>query len=481
MTAGVLAGRRAAVVLAIVALAGLLGLSSCTDGSTGAGSEPAADATTTSSGPARPAPGTRFDAKGLPRPVSNLVALDDLVVFYASDEDGELELVAVDPVAGKVRWRRSAAVAAAGAGSSIDLIAADGAVLALDRRGSGDLDYRTEAIESDGLVRWSVAMDTPLGYPAACGDRICVATRVGPVAIDAETGEHELGRDWSGGVFAASGDQVLLHEVKKAEPGVHDVIAEPRFGDGPGWRRALVDLIGSSASLDDLEGWDGDVLGDLWIAQFDIDEERDVLSFSSESSVMAGFRVSDGDPRWHRSGLAPCRLPVAMDLVVTCGQTSSRPTAEDDFTVITTGVGVLDPSTGADRITVTTDPYDTAAGDRFAVVGPDRLALRTPTGIELVDLRAATSTAGTAGQIAWCRPDGHLPEVVDHEGNARAHSTAALGRPCTVDAREATEDELLAPIIDGSLPPVDEVSAIGIGPWVLWNQDGRLSGVATEA
>lgn len=68
----------------------------------------------------------------------------------------------------------------------------------------------------------------------------------------------------------------------------------------------------------------------------------------------------------------------------------------------------------------------------------------------------------------------------DREGDLVELSTVAMGRPCLVDGAEATDDELLAPIIDGSLPPVPLASVVRVGDWVLWNVDGRVTGVAVQ-
>jgi hypothetical protein len=436
--------------------------------------------TTVAPEPTRPDAGTRFDGRDLPRPVSTLVALEGLVVYYAPDGDAHLELVAVDPVSHEVRWRHPAALPALDPEETVDLYVADGAILAVDRRGSGDLDYRIEAHEADGSVRWTVATDTPIESPHACGDRVCVVTRLGLVSIDAQTGEHRA-VPFSLRKFAVSDDQALRHDFRHASPSFDDIVAEPRLGGDPIWRRPLAELVGPDAPLDDLALSVTNAYEGTWVASLVVRPDRQALAGPAGPGLLAAFAVSDGAPRWHRTETAvPCTLPVSADLLVICEQSWSRPTEDEDVTVLTTAVAVVDPATGRDRLHVDTERYDAGAGDRIAVAGPDRLVLRTERGIEIADLRVGAVTPGRPGQVAWCRPKGHLPKVVDSEGNARSYSTAMQGRPCTVDASRASEDRLLAPIIDGTLPPVAEVSAVGIGPWVLWTEDGRLQGVATE-
>lgn len=460
----------------------LVVLSACSGGgsdSNGTAASTTSRASTTTK-PAGPAPGTRFDGAELPAPISNLVAIDDdLVAYYAPDADQDLEVVVVDPVAGKVRWDHEVAIPSRGSGDPLDLGLVHGVLPVFTRNGDDEVPYALVLLEPDGTTRSTTPIRRPLEFPLACGDRICAETVSGPVAVSPETGEVEVGEEPPWEPIGTSDAQILQLDSAAISQGGDQLIGRPQFGLEPTWQRATSELFG----FEDVEmGW-GTIHDDLWIAHgVPRPERRGPVTYPrrEEPGTMAGFATADGAPRWRRDGISPCFLPVSADVVPSCGLVETQASEDADAESRLVAVASLDPETGQDRIRVDTLPYDSEEGDRVAVVGPDRLAVRTPSGIQEVDLRTGTAKPTDAHRVAWCRPNGHLPEVRDDSGHPVEYSSASQGRPCTVDASPATEDQLVAPIIDGSLPPVTEMSVVQVGPWVLWARDGHLEGVATN-
>jgi hypothetical protein len=221
----------AAVAAALVLLAG------CTDAGSEQGSDDGPRTTTTTAPPsAGPDPGERFDGAELPRAVSGLTVLDDeLIAYYAAGPDGRLDVVAVDPdgagdpgepAGAAVRWRQPAALPYLGGEEVASLVVVDGAVVVLERSGDG---FRAKSVGADGAVRWRVDLETPTALPERCGERVCVETRLGPVAIDPATGEHEEGPEPAGRSFASSADQVLRFENHPDGVGGDRIRAVPRF------------------------------------------------------------------------------------------------------------------------------------------------------------------------------------------------------------------------------------------------------------
>ena len=459
-----------------VALAALVVLAAgCTGGGSDAGSaQKAQEATTTTSKPAQA--GARFDDAGLPRPVSNVVVLDELVLYYAPDDGSNLELVALDPVARKVRWRHEATMPHRSLSQTIDLTATDGAVAVLTREQPDGGDFHVERVDPDGSTRWRTPIDTPHGFPTPCAKRVCVDTTSGPVSFELDTGEPEVGPEPEWHTIAESQGRTLRLEAASDANGGDLLESRPTFRSEPTWRRSSSELFG----VGQVEDGSLAVHGDLWIG-FLQPEPKPVQTYPSplDHDAMAAFSVEDGAPRWKRSGMDPCGLPVSDDLVVACVIDNVQESESRWESLLTAVVGI-DAASGRDRVRVDTVSYDSSEGDRVAVVGPDRLALRTPAGTREVDLRAGTAEPTDARRVAWCRLNGKIPEVRSLGGELAAFSSSAQGRPCLVDRSEATGDELMAPIVDGTLPPVAEVFAVRVGRWVLWTEDGHLEGVVTE-
>lgn len=464
----------------LAATALVVTLSACTSGSSGAAEKPPGPASTTTPGPERPAPGTRFDGEDLPQPVSNLVVVDELVAYYAPDDEGNLQLVAVDPAEGEVRWTHEAAIPSWSTGSPIPLRIIEGVIPVFDKEAEGDDPYALVVVDPDGTTRSTNPIRRPVAFPVACRERVCVDTISGAVAVDPVAGEAEIAPDQPVGVLGTGDDQLLRRDPEARSRGGDQLENRPLFGAEPTWRRPVAEVFGFEQVTD---GW-ATVVGDRWIVHALPREPREEdVAFPSTTEVtgtLAGVAMADGEPLWRRDAVGLCLFPVADDLVTTCGMTVTQASAEADEEVRIHAVGSVDPATGRDLIRVETLPYDTQAGDRYAVVGPDRLAVRTASGVHEVDLRKGTAKPTAPHRIAWCRPDGHLPEIKDNSGDLVEYTTAGQGRPCTVDASKISEDDLLAPIVDGTLPPVDQVSSVQVGPWVLWAEDGRLEGVATE-
>ena len=461
-------------MLALLALA-----TSCTGGS----SDPGADgprSTTTTAEP-RPAAGTRLDATGLPAPVSNLARLGDLVTYLTPGKEDDLQVVGVDPTSGTVAWRHDAALVLADATVSLEVTAFDG-IVPFARRASGDPRYALDAAEADGSIRWSVPIGRPLGFAFRCDRRLCIETVDGPVRVDPTTGAHERGRDVDEivGVALSNDTEPSLQRIGySGKLGGEEILSAPQFGSHPLWTVRLLDLLGT-----DDETWQASAAfryGDQWVVGVyrDVDGRTGAGGPVGPDDLVA-LSVDDGTMRWHRTGADVCVLAGAEDQILRCVDTlvASTPGADGGYRV--TEVAALDPKTGADRISIPLVPYDPEVGGAYAITGQGRMLMVTPTGVQDVDLAAGVAEPAAPGQVGWCRKRSDLPEVRVPGGTDTEVYSRAFGRPCALDGTELDEDARLAPVISGELPPVEGVSSIAVGPWVLWNDAGTLAGVTTE-
>lgn len=465
---------RRATSAAALALATLL--ASCT--SSASEGAPSTSRPTTTTEP-RPPAGTRLDAAGLPAPVSNLQALGDVVTYLAPRDAGDLELVGVDPRSGGVAWRHDAALALTNDDVTLEVTALDD-VVPFVRRTSGGTRYALDGAEADGDIRWSVPIGRPLGFAYACDAHLCIETIDGPVRVDPKTGDHETGRDAGTivGTALSSDTEPSLQRVGHGEAyGGEEILSAPRFGAHPLWTVRLLEVLGT----DDLtwQARGATRFGDQWVVTVYRERSDDLVDGWNESETddLVSLAVGDGSVRWRRDDVDFCALAGAEDQILACRQ-AEVPGTDGGYRIAE--VAALDPVTGADRIRIPLEPYDPEEGGAYAVTGPDRMLMITPTGVQEVDLAAGTARPADRAQVGWCRRRGDLPLVQDLAGTEYTVYSRAFGRPCALDGTTLDAKALVEPIVDGELPPVEGVSAVAVGPWVLWNDEGTLAGVVTE-
>lgn len=459
------------------ALAALLLAAGCTGGSSDG---TAATTGSTSTTVPRPEPGTRLDAAELPPPVSNLEVLGDLVTYLTPGEEADLELVAVDPSEAEVAWRHDAALSLS-SGDTLDVVGLEG-VVAFVRRSSGESRYALDGAEADGSIRWSIPIGRPTGFPYRCEPRLCVETIDGPVRVDPVSGDHDTGRtveEIVGKPLSVETEPSLQRVGHTAASGGEEILSAPRFGAHPLWTVRLLELLGTDDATWEAAG--AVRHGDLWAVGVyrALPDDAEEGAGPYEPGDLVALSVDDGSLLWRREDVEGCVLAGAEDQLLACTSTQAPATQEDSGYRVT-GVAALDRATGADRLRVDLVPYDPVVGGAYAVTGPDRMLMVTTTGVQEVDLAAATAEPAAPGQVGWCRRRGELPKVQGPGDEPYEVYSQAFGRPCALDGTELDEAATLAPIVSGDLPPVDAVSSVAVGPWVLWNDEGTLAGVATS-
>lgn len=439
-------------------------------------------------GPATP--GARLEGDGLPVPVSNLVALDPLVTYYAAGPDAELELVAVDPDRAEVVWTVPARVSEQPRGVSIGLARVPGGVAILAPRPDGIDSFRLQVIGVDGQVRWDRPVSHPQKMPTRCGDRICVDEARGPVAFDAIDAGREPGAPLpdQAQVVGTTDDEVLA-VTPQDDPQLpaRTVQARPRFGTTRGgWERPVSRLFGG-AEVTSYQGWSGQQYGGTWVLWLGAvselaEDEVPTFPYVEPAGSVAGFASEDGAPRWHREATSVCG-PLSSDRVlVLCESTLTYPSASGKGRKVIEALERVDPVSGETDFTVALDePIDLFdADERLVALGEDRWLLRDGTEVFRVDLRNGRRAPADEDTVGWCASNDET-EPLRYPWTDEPETYAGPGflHPCRLDAG-ATDAELAAPIVDGRLSQPEGWTVATVGRWRLWLEDGTLTGVVTE-
>lgn len=143
----------------------------------------------------------------------------------------------------------------------------------------------------------------------------------------------------------------------------------------------------------------------------------------------------------------------------------------------------MDPVTGDTDFMVELDEpldlFDTE--DRLLRLDGDRWLLRDGAATKVVDFAASTVEEGDPETVGWCETMTELEAFRDAAGEEYSYRDPGFLRPCVLAGQQASEDELLAPVIDGRLTPPESSTVVAVGRWTIWVDGGRLAGVKTTS
>lgn len=430
-------------------------------------------------------PGERFDGSDLPTPVSSLATIDGLVAYFTAGPDDHLELVAIDPDEAEVVWTRPAAMPLQPHGVAIALEVIDGA-LAIFGPNEPGTPHGLELIEGDGQVRWRREITEPTSQPEACADRVCVETHDGPVAFDAASGERHEGRrlDERIQIVGSDGDATLgVVFPGTVDTPLRELVGLPRPGSDGGWRRPISDIFGTDQVT--ITSYGGYRFGEAWVLDlghvlpFPEDEMPD-FPYEPPPGSVASFLVDDGSPRWHRPGASICWSDaVTAESLVLCYPEVRFPSEDEWGIALIDRFEVVDIETGTTLDEVALDQsIDVYDPDRSPLdLGGGRWALPDGPRTVVIDLEAETVSEGDPEVLGWCRFGTVVDEVVDPFGDLVSYGDPGYLRPCDLGRGEA-EDDAISALVDGDIALPDANTVVETGGWLLWVDDGRLSGVA---
>lgn len=474
-------GVGAVVVVLVLATAG----GACSDD----GGDESSTSTTSTTRPDRPPTGGAtaepgvLDGRDLPVPASELRAFGGRVVYYAATgSDGGVEVVAVDPEAGEVAWRRPVGLSNQAPGVVLWVGGAGEHPVVLAP--SGD---RVVALDVEGREVWNTEVGPAENLPGSCGaGQVCVTTDDGVVMIDAETGdaspvapataEHRL--IVGDGAGAKLG---VLEAESVAEPAV-EVAAFAENGAAELWSAPTVALFGA-VPVTSRSGWWGRDYDGTWILSLGrtyISPGVPAAGFEFASGATAAFTPS-GTSLWTRPDEEPC-MPLASPTVLVMCSGTTRVVSPDEVEHPLSSFEQVDPSTGEVLLAhELAEPLDlTDMGTRLLAMGQDRWLLRDGEETVVVDFARSEVRAPTEAEtVGWCVSESDpTEELLRPSGEAVPNAGPKGLFPCSAQAGDDDGvEEGRQAVVDGTLTVPDDDTVAAVDDWVVWIEDGSLTGV----
>lgn len=469
--------RRVAAVLALV-----LGLSAV--GCTTSGGGPATAPVPSTTGPHS----SWLDGSRLPKPVSTLRRVGRLVAYLTRGATGEPRLVAVDPDTGSVSWSTRAAVSEQPPGVQLGLGGVRGDLLLLAPNEAGGPDL-VERVDASGRVVWATPVAHPQRAPDQCGAQVCVATAGGTVLLAADDGSATRGATLPARaqeVDAEGSQSLAVVPGATTTDRAATVLGLPRRNSQAGWQRTLGQLFGAD-QVTSYMGWDGRRYDGTWVlmlahvSEFAAGQRPD-FPYRQPGASVAAFSTRDGAPRWHRTDVAICEPFTSARSLVLCSPNVTYPSADGLGTSMVSSLTVIDPRTGRTTFRVDLDePLDLFSTEhRLLRLGGDRWLLRDGAQASEVDFATRTRVPASVHTIGWCEARTDLAAVTDSTGKEFTYADPGFLHPCVPEGRQPDRRQLEGAVVRGDLGQPNDWSVASAGRWVVWVEDGRLTGVATK-
>ena len=383
--------------------------------------------------------------------MSALVGAGGHIVYLGVDDQGQLQLIGLDPSNGHVAWHRPSAAATHVPGVEQQVVANNDTVFNVEASGTGNpkVAFPAQAASAFDVVavdartgndRWHHPFDSVRTPLDKCGDGLCVQ-------FDAR-GQLDITRlNFATGNVLSEG--VEAFEPLVAEDGelaisasrtLDDVVLTSGYGKQIVWEHVHSVLFGSADVTPD-GGWSGLHLNGLWI-----------VWLGARQSLGATSGISDdGRMLWTTADTAPCFILTGDPLTapVLCGH--------EDFANRTLTLGTIqgiDPSNGKAVWTLDAGAIDPAhLGASVVRLDSTHFALHVDSGDVGLDL--ATGPSGPPSTTdGWCETFGDFTQV---EGQRSIVATSWA--PCTLGKGPDTTTPKVVPDFAG--PTVS-----GFGAWV---------------
>lgn len=344
--------------------------------------------------------------------VGSPVAVDGAVLVLDVSAHHQLQLSAVDPAHGTVRWRRPFTASEITPGVAFAPTVLGDTVLELSPAGGSDDPATTvEGLDAaSGRVMWSLPQPIVLtDAPAVCGGEFCVATYLsatatGLVVLDPATGRvvgAAVGPERSMLVAPpGSSDSGGLWETDATKPTLTEVST---FGQAL-WTRTVAGLFGG-AQYDPDYGWGFLTRGSLDVGS--VGAEPIGTTYPLDQFRTLGIAVSDGDVEWRDPGQYLCGGGLQFltaDVICDFSGTAT----EVGTSVHLSGVGVtlegVDAATGAVTWTLPVRGAQAlSVGNDVAFADGTHLVVQRLSGQRaLLDVVSGALAPLPTGGVFWC-------------------------------------------------------------------------------
>jgi hypothetical protein len=465
---------------ALIAVA-LLGACTATEPAPTTG--PPAPSTTTSTAPTTTtttlaptttvAEPTVWSGEPLPRPISDLELVDDVVVFEAVDE-GDMLVAGVDAATGELVYALPAASYGRFLGQTSGVALIDGVALRYAPGDNGPAAFGHDAATGEEL--WSLELDGSPRPAYDCGGAFCVSTEATRHIIDPQAGTVER-------VPAPAALRVVyldagIEIIPVDAPGPYDpplaLTALDRYTEEV-WRidgEALSAAIGHDVML--ATGWTGwsptDGIGALFLGHVFAEgwEEGDPIGeewIGVEGWGGIGFDVATGEITWGVGDIWPV---FSVDGLVL----DSAGVDLEISNYVFEGVRRLDPLTGESRWSV---EFPTTRGRDIQITqagGVVRLSVSEE--VRWLDFETGETIEPDPSLLVQCIVLDDKVSVVGADGATAEFNRATVQMPCDAEGTTVRPTDLYGP--EATPPP--NVTATDDGHWVWINANGMLAGIS---